>query len=127
MCTNSTRRLSWEQASDVNLQPIFLPEKAFPADSTGSMAVDLTVAHITSSEDYEIFSAIRHKNMSKVFDLIEQHVGVNARDEWGQTPLMVAVQSARIDIVAALLNTRMPKADVNAAKSVSAPFPSLFS
>lgn len=116
MCTNSTRRLSWSSAKDVNLQPIFLPQTAFPEDENSAVAVDIHVVHITRSEDYEIFAAMRQKNASYVLELIDQHVGVNSYDEWGQTPLMIAVQMQRVDIAAALLNTRMPKVDVNAAK-----------
>eukprot|EP01039_Chlorochromonas_danica_P001551 gene1549-1689_t len=116
MCTNSTRRLRWRHASEVNTQPIFIPHQSFAVDGDESMSLDIRLVHITSSEDYEIFAALRQQNYSKVLELIDQHVGVNAYDEWAQTPLMIAVQLQRVDIVAALLNTRMPKVDVNAAK-----------
>lgn len=119
MCSNATRRLYWENAQEVNLLPIFLPHEAFPLFSDDSLAVEIRLLHITNSDDYEIFSAMRQKNVSKVLELIDQHVGVNAYDEWGQTPLMISVQMQRLDVTAALLNTRMPKVDVNAAKSVS--------
>jgi hypothetical protein len=54
-----------------------------------------------------------------VFDIIAEGDGINAVDEWGQTPLMIATQRDSLQIIASLLNARRPKVDVNIAKSVS--------
>lgn len=116
MCLNSTRRITWDSSKKVNTQPIFVDPALGLKTSTDGIYIDLTVQHITTHDEYQMFSALRGANYSQVLDLIEKHVGVNAVDEWGQTPLMVAVQTNRVDVVAALLNTRLPKADVNAAK-----------
>ncbi|RYH07508.1 ankyrin repeat domain-containing protein [archaeon] len=117
MCNNSTRRLTWSRAADVNLEPLFIPSTAFPDDAEDSLSIEISVTHITTDEDYEIFNAFRMQNVSKVLEMIDLHKGINAFDEWGQTPLMLAVQNTRVDVVAALMNTRMPKVDVNAAKT----------
>lgn len=118
MCKGATRRIRWANANDVDLHPLFVKDKNVDKDADG-LAIDITVAFITTSEEYQIFSALRTGNMTYVSDLIDNHVGVNAVDEWGQTPLMIAVQMKYLPIIAALLNTRMPKVDVNAAKPVS--------
>lgn len=85
------------------------------------MTLDVTVRHITSQEDYRIFDALRTENISLVLDLIEDHYGVNSMDEYGQTPLMIAVSRQYATVIASLLNTRRPKVDVNMAKAVSTP------
>jgi hypothetical protein len=118
MCVNGIRRLWWSSGLDVDLSPLPLPKAAF-ADHDDDLYVDITVNFITSPSDYQIFSAFKIKNYSLVLDLIDQHKGVNAVDEWGQTMLMLAVQADSLDIVARLLNTRLPKVNVNMAKSVS--------
>lgn len=118
MCKNGVRRISWEEASYVNLLPLFVKDPDVDNADVG-VSIDVTITSITTAAEYEIFSSLRQGNTTHVLDLVDQHVGVNAVDEWGQTPLMIAVQMNRIDIVAALLNTRKPKVDVNAAKPVS--------
>lgn len=118
-CKNATRRIIWDDVNTLNTLPIFLNADAgVQRAEQGGVYIDLTIEHITTAEEYEIFAAMRQGNYSLALDLIENHVGVNAVDEWGHTPLMVAVQINRMDVVAALLNTRLPRVDVNAAKPV---------
>ncbi len=117
-CKNATRRIFWDDGSKVNTLPIFLNAEAGIQNANQGIYIDLTIEHITTSEEYEIFAAMRIGNYSMVLDLIENHIGVNAVDEWGHSPLMIAVQINRMDVVAALLNTRLPRVDVNAAKPV---------
>ncbi len=118
MCRNSTRKITWEDPANLNLEPIFLSDARL-ADLDEEMSIILHVVHITTAEDYQIFDAIKSGNISLTLDLIEAHKGVNAVDEWGQTALMIAVSTNNIEIISSLLNTRMPKVDVNLAKSVS--------
>jgi ankyrin repeat protein len=82
-----------------------------------SLTMDLRVEQITDTTDYQIFDAFKRDNLSRVLDLVDSHVGVNAMDEYGQTPLMMAVSKQYLPVIASLLNTRRPKVDVNAAKS----------
>ena len=117
-CKNATRRIIWDDASTLNTLPIFLNADAGVQRAEQGVYIDLTIEHITTAEEYEIFAAMRQGNYSSALDLIDNHVGVNAVDEWGHTPLMVAVQINRMDVVAALLNTRLPRVDINAAKPV---------
>lgn len=117
MCKNATRRVIWDDPSKVDLQPLFVKNVDVNGADVG-VAVDITAAFVTTSEEYQIFSSLRSANFTNVVELIDDHVGVNAVDEWGQTPLMIAVQLKHLPVIAALLNTRLPKVDVNAAKSV---------
>jgi hypothetical protein len=116
MCKNATRKITWEDPAKLNLQPVFY--SSTDAEENGA-SIELTLVHITEPEDYRIFDYIRSGNSSAALDLIEQHRGINAFDEWGQSALMMAVQLKKLDVVASLLNTRMPKVNVNTAKSVS--------
>lgn len=118
MCKNATRKISWQDPAKADFKPIFYPSQN-PEDN--GVSIELTVVHITEVEDYRIFDHIRSGNSSAALDMIEQHRGINAFDEWGQNALMMAVQLKKLDIVAALLNTRLPKVNVNTAKSVSKP------
>lgn len=118
MCKNSTRKISWLEAPKVNLQPIFLSAEAGLSDQDQGVSIELTLVHITDPEDYRIFDHLRSSNITAALDLIEAHKGINAFDEWGQSALMMAVQLKRLEVVAGLLNTRMPKVNVNTAKSV---------
>jgi ankyrin repeat protein len=117
MCENGTRVIHFQNALDVNLSPLTVSKYALP-DSNKPFTVTLVLNHITSQSDYQIFNAYKMGNVTEVFDLIEAHKGVNAVDEWGHTLLMLATQKGDLQTVALLLNTRMPKVDVNKAKSV---------
>jgi hypothetical protein len=120
MCKNATRTIRWEDSSKLNLQPLFMANDAAEQLDGQSVSIDLNLVHITEPEDYRIFDHIRSGNLSAALDMIELHKGINAFDEWGQSALMMAVQLKKLEVVASLLNTRMPKVNVNIAKSVSA-------
>jgi hypothetical protein len=119
MCKNATRTIRWEDSSKLNLQPLFMANDAAEQLEGQSVSIDLNLVHITEPEDYRIFDHIRSGNLSAALDMIELHKGINAFDEWGQSALMMAVQLKKLEVVASLLNTRMPKVNVNTAKSVS--------
>ena len=118
MCKNATRAVTWKDASKINLEPVFVVSDSTSVLQGVGTTIELTVAHITEQEDYRIFDHMRTGNITAALDMIEQHKGINAVDEWGQTSLMMAVQLKKLEVVASLLNTRMPKVNVNAAKSV---------
>jgi hypothetical protein len=119
MCKNATRRIQWADPFKVDMQPIFLNTNGHGLSTNdGGFSIDIMLAHVTDAEDYRIFDHLRSNNISGVLDLVEEHKGVNAFDEWGQTALMMAVQLKKLEVVATLLNTRMPKVNVNMAKSV---------
>lgn len=119
MCKNATRKVTWEDIAKVNMQPVFVKTDSELASQESGVSIELTLIHITEPEDYRIFEHLRNGNMTGALDMIEAHKGVNALDEWGQSALMMAVQMKKLEVVAALLNTRMPKVNVNVAKSVS--------
>ena len=119
MCKNATRKITWEDPEKVNMQPIFFSiEEGLSSEKQG-ISIEINLLHITDPEDYRIFDHLRAGNMSAALDLIEEHKGVNALDEYGQSALIMAVQLKKLEIVAGLLNTRMTKVNVNMAKSVS--------
>jgi hypothetical protein len=122
MCENGTRILHYENAYDINLTPLTVSKYAF-SEPNEPFTITIILNHITTQSDYQIFNSYKMGNTTEVFDLIEQHKGVNAVDEWGHTLLMLATQKGDLQTVALLLNTRMPKVDVNKAKSVRFPFP----
>jgi hypothetical protein len=121
MCKNATRRLIWDEPSKIDLYPLFVKGGKFESSLDG-LYLDITTAYVTTSEEYQIFSSLRQSNFTNVVEMIDNHIGVNAVDEWGQTPLMIAVQMKHLPVIAALLNTRLPKVDVNAVKPVSRSF-----
>lgn len=119
MCQNSTRALKWDSTSmlhGVALHPI-IGVGLGVLELNEPLVMDLHVDHITDPSDYQIFDAFKHNNVSRLLDLIDEHVGINAMDEYGQTPLMMAVSRQYLPVVASLLNTRRPKVDVNMAKA----------
>ena len=118
MCLNESRKLTWSNGADLDLYPLPVVKKNL-MDLEESVHLELTVDSITEAEDFLIFSAWRDSNVSMVLDLIDQHRGINSVDEYGQTILMHAVQKGSMEVVSGLLNTRMPKVDVNKAKHVS--------
>lgn len=120
MCQNSTRSLQWASISKlrgVALSPIVGFSKDLVLDSEEALEMDVHIEYITEPFDYQIFDAFKHENLSKVLDYIDEHVGINAMDEYGQTPLMIAVSKQYDAVVASLLNARRPKVDVNMAKT----------
>ena len=117
MCWNSTRIIRWPQVQDTNLSPLILPELVQHIEPSTNIELIVNLHHITEPVDYAIFDAMRSGNYSLVIDMVEEGNGVNAFDEWGHTPLMLATQSDAMQVVAALLNARRPKADVNHAKA----------
>ena len=116
MCENATRILTWDTAVKVDLTPLMPPDAN--SDIVEGLTVKLRVHHITEAIDYQIFDALKQRNVSFVLDLIEERRGINAVDEWGFTPLMLSVKNSELVVVAALLNSRKPIVEVNAAKSV---------
>eukprot|EP00607_Mallomonas_marina_P002193 CAMPEP_0182435656 /NCGR_PEP_ID=MMETSP1167-20130531/76949_1 /TAXON_ID=2988 /ORGANISM="Mallomonas Sp, Strain CCMP3275" /LENGTH=309 /DNA_ID=CAMNT_0024626935 /DNA_START=76 /DNA_END=1005 /DNA_ORIENTATION=- len=118
MCKNAIRLLKWDTIEDnVDLSP-FLSSVALTSDyKESNVTVTIQLHHITDPLDYELIDAFKIKNISLVLDLIDEHKGVNAMDEYGQTALMIAVQKQELTVVAGLLNARMPKVNVNTAKS----------
>jgi hypothetical protein len=118
MCANSTRLLKWPVVEGANFRPFLELSSAAMLAGESGLSLEIRMHHITEPRDYGIFDALRSGNHSMLFDLIEEGKGINAIDEWGQTPLMIATQRDLIQMVAGLLNARRPKVDVNIAKSV---------
>jgi len=117
MCVNATRNLIWKNAENLDLSPL-MPVEAI-AGIEEEIVLQLRVHHITAQEDYQIFNALRGGNLSLALDMIAEHKGVNAVDEWEFTPLMYAVQKSDLMLLSALLNSRKPIVDVNAMKAVN--------
>ena len=118
MCESATRIFKWNDAENVDLSPLLSPAALTGGIEDSNVTLSITLHHITEQSDYQLIDAFKQNNISLVLDLVTDHKGINARDEWGQTSLMLAVMRNEQMVIAALLNARMPKVDVNAAKSV---------
>eukprot|EP01041_Mallomonas_annulata_P000184 gene184-317_t len=116
MCENATRVLKWDSTMNLNLNPL-ITINGITESEESELIVSLKLHHITDSNDYQIIDAFKTNNISLVLDLITEQKGINALDEWGQTSLMIAVQKEQVEVVAALLNARMPKVMINTQKS----------
>lgn len=118
MCINGTRRVTWQDWASVSMAPLPLEKYLFGENITNSeITVEFKVIGVTSAEDYQIFNLMKMKNYPAVTDMIDRKKGVNALDEWGQSILMLATREGELTVVATLLNARMPKVNVNMAKS----------
>lgn len=115
MCPSYVRRITITDSADADLYPI-LEHNSERLAGGHEVVLTLTVTHVTGPKDYAIFPALASGNASLVIDLIDEHKGINSRDENAATSLMIATQQGILPIVAALLNTRMPKVNVNLAK-----------
>lgn len=118
MCQNSTRDLIWDSALNVNFSPFILYESAYSQHDEG-VTVRIHLNYITMQNDFQIFDVLRSDDTAAVLDMIEEHRGINAVDEWGQSSLMIALVTQKLPVFAALMNTRRPMVDVNFVKSVS--------
>lgn len=118
MCINGTRKVTWKDWASVSMEPLPLDKYLFGENITDSeISVEFKVMGVTSAEDYKIFNYMKMKNYPAVTDMIDKKQGVNALDEWGQSILMLATREGELTVVATLLNARMPKVNVNMAKS----------
>ena len=118
VCKNATRVFRWDSAVGVDMSPVFAADTG-PARLDVPVSLAVRVVHLTPQKDYHIFSVLKNGNLSHAMAIIDGHHGVNAVDEWGQTPLMIAMQRPRelLPVVAFLMNTRRPMVDVNMAKA----------
>jgi hypothetical protein len=116
LCESTTSNVHYDNLPDADARPI-IRDGSEIYDLEESFDIDIHVQSVTTDSDYRIFEALRAANISMVLDLIEDHIGINGMDEYGQTPLMIAVGRQYLPVVAALLNTRRPKVDINSAKS----------
>ena len=102
MCQNATRKLVWPNARIANLNPLLINTNLVQLNDGEQISVEILVHHITTQSDYQIFDALKH-NFSRALDLFDEQKGINAHDEWGQTPLMIAVSNQYSAIIAGLL------------------------
>ncbi len=118
MCMNATREFHWESPTGIDFTPIFQSDSPY-SRMNEALSLQVRVVNLTPSKDFQIFASLKGGNLPQVMDLIDAHLGVNAVDEWGQTPLMIALTRPRelLPVVAFLMNTRRPMVDVNMAKS----------
>jgi len=80
------------------------------------ITINIKLHHITSAKDYDIFQPLKNDNITLVMDMIDDHIGINAIDEYGQTPLMIAIINKNMLIISSLLNTRRPIVNVHISK-----------
>ena len=117
-CLNSTRDFIWDNAFGADFSPFLRPNSIF-SELSEQIIIRIQISHITTEDNFQIFHSLNTKNNSMTLDIIDEHRGINAVDEWGQSPLMHSVSNQNNLIFAALMNTRRPMVNVNLAKSVS--------
>lgn len=116
LCEGSSKKLTIDTSdTKMILDPILIPANRENNDKI--MYATVNVKHITKSHEYEIFIALREKNLTRSVQLIQNHTGINVFDEWNQTPLMISTINNYLFVVSALLNTVRPPVDVNLAKN----------
>jgi hypothetical protein len=87
MCQNSTRKITWATVDNVNMAPIPQSKSFWEDYEMGGVSLTVNIEHITKPEDFKIFTALQDENISQVMDLVEQRKGINAVDQWGQSPV----------------------------------------
>lgn len=114
LCESGIRRLTWSNADDGDFSPLLLNKHIEGVE--GEISIEFLLHHITSATDYQIFDAFRLDDISLLLDFIQQRIGINAVDEWGQSPLITAVVKKQLPVVSGLLNSFNPVVNVNFAK-----------
>ncbi len=116
MCEGSKKKLTIDMSNTkIVLEPILIPANRDKNEKI--IYATVTARHITTIQEYQIFTALREKNLTKSVQLIQNHTGINVFDEWGQTPLMIATINNYLFVVSALFNTVRPPVDVNLTKN----------
>jgi hypothetical protein len=123
MCPHEIRKLQFSSWSKSSFHPLSLPSSVVAAIDE-PVTIVVHVYAVTTAQSYSIFEAISSKDFGTALDLLSDHIGVNAVDEWGQSPLIVSIINRHTPLIAALLNAHHPKVDVNYTKPVC--FPMIF-
>ena len=88
VCLNDSTSLSFKGERTVDISPIVT--SAIHLTSEVTMTLLIKIHEITTDEDFAIFRALQENRTGEVYSMLEHHRGVNAVDQWGQTPLMLA-------------------------------------
>lgn len=118
MCPNEIRKLTWDHWNSSLYFPLTL-SSSVTASSDEPLTILIRLHAVTTAKNYSIFDPISRQDFGTVFDLLSDHIGVNAVDEWGQSPLIISVINRYTPLIATLLNAHHPKVDVNYTKPVS--------
>ncbi len=117
MCPGGVRKIIWDNVYNVNMNPL-LNSKSTISALNESISLEVTLMFITEAKDFEIFEEFKKENISRVLDMIDESLGVNGMDQYGQTALMIAVSNNMMHVTASLLNARRPRVNVNMRKAV---------
>lgn len=83
--------------------------------ASGLVTVSVVVQHTTSRSDYAVIEALESEDYGAAVRLVnEESRGINARDKFGITTLMIAVVRDQPVLAGTLLNAWSPRVDVNA-------------
>lgn len=126
MCRNTSRMLTWSIGDGTPVLDVLTPlvdedgvKLITPAQN---ISIVLTTHHITTPEDFAIFDALDRNDLPTVMDFVSDNErkgvfrGINAVNEHGTSAFMVACRRPVMQVVAAFLNARRPRLDVNFAK-----------
>ena len=88
-CINDTLSISSQQGNvTIDLRPIISANIQLPSPDV-VVYVNITVCHITTPQEYQVFQALQSNDIHAALVLFEHHIGINSVDEWEQTPLMI--------------------------------------
>jgi len=77
--------------------------------------IRIHLVYLTSAADYQVINALEERNFGTALKLInEEHLGINARDKFGMTSLMIAIINKQDVLIGTLLNSYKPRLDINA-------------
>lgn len=113
MCKNATRKITWTGEAD-SVSPLELPTLALLPSIRSAI---VTVVHLTEPEDFDIFRHLNEVNSTGVYGMLTERRGALAVNEWGDSPLMIAVRNDYLSAFSYFINARKPMIDINFAKS----------
>ena len=88
VCLNDSISISLEGEKNLDISPIVT--RTIHLTAAVTLNLFIKIREITSDEDFAIFKALQEDRSGEAYTMLEHHRGVNAVDQWGQTPLMLA-------------------------------------
>jgi hypothetical protein len=115
-CLNATKKITWQSGAVLDAGPLLPEGSVFTESASQALSLTIHVRIITSQPDFAIFAPLRGNDAPTTYEIIGNRLGINAVDENSDSPLMIAIRNNMVQLVAQLLNSRVPRCDVNYVK-----------
>ena len=66
----------------------------------------MTTGSATAAQNIDLFAAVRAADVAAIDSAVKSGLDINARDNWGRTPLIVSIQQGKMSVFEALLSGR---------------------